>query len=521
MDITMNYYSSILIFGVILFGSVIFKLLGRLWWNPMKIQRLMRAQGVQGPSYNFIHGNTKEMYSKRIKAMAKPMQLSHRILPRVLPHILSWLNQYGRNYVQWFGAEAHLVITEPELIKEVLNNQHKSFPKAKLQGHIHKIFGNGLATAEGQKWVNSRKLAHFAFHGDNLKNMIPSMVQCAETMVEEWAHHEDKEIDVFKHFKVYTLDVISHTAFGSSYEQGRNVFQMLQRLCELSITNRYKVRLPVISKILKSKDDIEGQSLEKKMKDCFVEIIKAREEKLNNDEANDYGNDFLGLLVKAKNDPQDSQRISLEDVVDECKTFYFAGHETTNVLLAWTMFLLALHKEWQEKARNEVFDVFGHSNPTFEALPKLKTMGMIIHESLRLYPPAMTLLRKVEKETRLGRLVLPRGVQVVIPTAAIHHDEELWGRSVDDFKPERFSEGIAKATERNPGGGTYLPFGLGPRSCVGMNFALNEAKIAISMILQRFSFTLSPAYAHSPAMLLTIAPQHGLQLILHPLSTHQ
>lgn len=133
----------------------------------------------------------------------------------------------------------------------------------------------------------------------------------------------------------------------------------------------------------------------------------------------------------------------------------------------------------------------------------------------------MTLLRKVEKETRLGRLVLPRGVQVVIPTAAIHHDEELWGRSVDDFKPERFSEGIAKATERNPGGGTYLPFGLGPRSCVGMNFALNEAKIAISMILQRFSFTLSPAYAHSPAMLLTIAPQHGLQLILHPLSTHQ
>ena len=128
------------------------------------------------------------------------------------------------------------------------------------------------------------------------------------------------------------------------------------------------------SKILKSKDDIEGQSLEKKMKDCFVEIIKAREEKLNNDEANDYGNDFLGLLVKAKNDPQDSQRISLEDVVDECKTFYFAGHETTNVLLAWTMFLLALHKEWQEKARNEVFDVFGHSNPTFEALPKLKTV---------------------------------------------------------------------------------------------------------------------------------------------------
>lgn len=83
------------------------------------------------------------------------------------------MGKTGRNYVQWFGADAHLVITEPELIKEVLNNQHKDFPKAKLQGHIHKIFGNGLATAEGQRWVNSRKLAHFAFHGDSLKvNLI-------------------------------------------------------------------------------------------------------------------------------------------------------------------------------------------------------------------------------------------------------------------------------------------------------------------------------------------------------------
>lgn len=148
-------------------------------------------------------------------------------------------------------------------------------------------------------------------------------------------------------------------------------------------------------------------------------------------------------------------------------------------------------------------------------------MSMIIHESLRLYPPAMTLLRRVEKETRLGRLVLPSGMRVAIPTVAVHHNEELWGEDANIFKPERFSKGIAKATEKNSGGGTYLPFGLGPRSCVGMNFALNEAKIAISMILQRFSFTLSPTYTHSPALFLTVAPQHGLQLLLHPLPKHQ
>ncbi|XP_022149009.1 cytochrome P450 CYP749A22-like [Momordica charantia] len=205
---------------------------------------------------------------------------------------------------------------------------------------------------------------------ESLKNMIPVMIGCAETMIEEWKHYEGKEVDVFEHFKMYTLDVISHTAFGSSYKQGKNIFQMLQKLWDLSVKNGYKVRPPRISKILKSKDDIEGECLEKSMKDCFMEIIQTREAKLMNGEAEDYGNDFLGLLVKAKNEAEESHRISMDDVVDECKTFYFAGHETTNVLLAWTMFLLALHKQWQDKARNEVLKIFGDKNPTSEGLPK-------------------------------------------------------------------------------------------------------------------------------------------------------
>lgn len=131
------------------------------------------------------------------------------------------------------------------------------------------------------------------------------------------------------------------------------------------------------SKILKSKDDIEGERLEKRMKECFMEIIRGREEKLKNGEAEGYGNDFLGMLVKAKNEGEESERISEDVIVDECKTFYFAGHETTNVLLAWTMFLLALHKEWQEEARNEVLKVFGGNNPTLEGLPKLRTVRSI------------------------------------------------------------------------------------------------------------------------------------------------
>lgn len=255
------------------------------------------------------------------------------------------------------------------------------------------------------------------------------------------------------------------------------------------------------------------------MKDCFMEIIKAREEKFRNGETEGYGNDFLGLLVKAKNDPETSQSISVEDIVDECKTFYFAGHETTNVLLAWTMFLLALHKEWQEEARNEVLKVFGGNNPTLEGLPKLRTMTMIINECLRLYPPAMSVSRRAEKEVRLGSMVVPPTIMLTIPTVAVHHDTTFWGEDAREFKPERFSEGVGKATESNSA--AYIPFGLGPRNCVGMNFAMNEAKIAMSMILQRYSFSLSPAYAHMPVQFLTICPQNGVQVILNSITDHK
>ena len=143
-------------------------------------------------------------------------------------------------------------------------------------------------------------------------------------------------------------------------------------------------------------------------------------------------------------------------------------------------------------------------------------MNMIFNESLRLYPPVVTMERKIGREVRLGKHVLPANVEITIPCLALQHEPQIWGEDVLLFKPERLSEGVAKATKNNIA--AFLPFGLGPRSCVGSNFATMETKIALSMILQRFSFTLSPAYIHSPYRLLTVRPQHGVQVMLRSLS---
>lgn len=137
---------------------------------------------------------------------------------------------------------------------------------------------------------------------------------------------------------------------------------------------------------------------------------------------------------------------------------------------------------------------------------------MIINEVLRLYAPAASLVRRVAHKTRIGKYELPADMELHIPNLALHRSKEIWGDDAHLFKPERFAQGIATATRNNPM--AFLPFGYGPRTCVGLNFASNEVKIALSMILRCYRFTLAPSYIHSPISMLTTRPQNGVQILL-------
>ncbi|TYI92024.1 hypothetical protein E1A91_D02G037700v1 [Gossypium mustelinum] len=494
------------------------KLLYDYLWIPLRIQHMLNSQGIKGPPYRFIHGNNKEVTKMKQKALSKSVGLTDDLFPKVHPHFYTWTNRYGKNFVYWNGARAELVISEPELIKEVLKNSEQIFQKKQLSDIGMKFLGNGLIFIEGEKWAKHRKLANHTFHGESLKNMTPAIIASVETMLEKWNGQEGKEIEVYQEFRLLTSEVISRTAFGSSYLEGEKIFAMLDKSTIIVSQNLSKTRIPLISKLWKSADLLESEKLAKEIQDRLMKIVKKREDKAVNGEVHSFGNDFLGLLLNVYHDSDEKNRISLEDLVAECKTFYFAGQETVNSLLAWIVLHLAIHGDWQEKARREVVDIFGNQNPHLEGIAKLKIMTMIINEALRLYGPTGVLQRTVTREIQLGKLLLPANIDILPLNIGLHRDPHFWGNDVHHFKPERFAEGIAKAT--NYTAAAFFPFGLGPRSCVGMTFAMIETKIALSMILQRYTITLSPAYVHSPILILTLRPQNGIQVILEPIHSN-
>ncbi|KAK9932401.1 hypothetical protein M0R45_019640 [Rubus argutus] len=326
------------------------------------------------------------------------------VLSAVQPHIHSWTKSYGKNFLQWHGLQPALIITEPELCKEILNDKDRVYTKSKPNFHSKKLFGDGIIVAEGEKWSKLRTLSNHAFHGDSLKSMIPDIIASSEWMLEGWKKHEGKEIEVHEQFRL------------------RNNQKLLQ------------FRIPGISKVYKSSDEKESEKLEKGIHDSIIKIVKKREKEVVSGEEDSYGSDFLGMLLKAHYGANEKHRIS------ECKAFYIAGQETTNSLLIWTVFLLALHPDWQEEARKEVLKLFGKETPNPDGLAKLKTMSMIINASLRLYPPVIGVGRKVDMEVRLGNLIVPANVQLHISTLALHLEPQFWGQDVKLFKPERFSK---------------------------------------------------------------------------------
>ncbi|XP_010275244.1 PREDICTED: cytochrome P450 CYP72A219-like [Nelumbo nucifera] len=491
-----------------------------IWWRPKKLEQRLKQQGIKGHPYRLLFGNLREEMRLEKEAMAKPISLSHNIVPRVIPFVHQTIQNYGRMSISWFGRTPRVYITDPELIKEILFTKFGHFERPK-PNPLTKSFLRGLLSYEGEKWAKHRRLINGAFHLEKLKRMLPAFYASCSDLVTRWdsliASKGSCELDVQPELQCLTGDIISRAAFGSSYEEGRRVFQLLNEQLNLVIQSAMYYCIPGF-RFLPTKRNNRMKETRRELRTILEGIVSKREKVIKMGETTT--DDLLGLLLESNlKEIQEHGNLknvgmSIDEVIEECKLFYFAGQETTSVFLTWTMVVLSMHSEWQSRAREEVIQVFGKNKPDFDGLNQLKIVTMILYEVLRLYPPATIFGRHTYKEVRLGNICLPMGVHLSLPIILLHHSHELWGEDAQEFKPERFSEGVSKATKNQL---SFFPFSWGPRICIGQNFAMIEAKMALTLILQHFSFHLSPSYTHAPHTVASLHPQHGAQIILRKL----
>ncbi|KAL7129374.1 hypothetical protein ABFS83_13G062000 [Erythranthe nasuta] len=511
---------SILFVGLI---TVSLKIVNWVWLRPKKLELFLRKQGLNGNPYKLLIGDMKQLISVMEKEQTLSIQLSDHLPPHILPYYHQTRTKFGENSFIWFGPSPRLVIADPQLMKEILTKPDV-FQKPRPDP-IGEAIAGGLLLLEDDKWAKHRRIINPAFHMEKLKNMVPAIRSSCSNMVDKWealfSCSTDKspcvEIDVWPYLDNLSGDLISRVAFGSSHEQGGRIFELQKDQVKLVLEIMQFIFIPGW-RFLPTKANKRMKANAKEIESLLRGIIDQRQKAMEKGEVD--GDDLLSTLMKSnrreidENGSKKNMGMSIDEVIKECRLFYFAGSETTSLLLVWTMVMLSKHQEWQTRAREEVSQVFGNNEPTFDALNRLKIVTMILNEVLRLYPPAPVISRTPTKTVKLGDMILPLGVDLLLIIGLVHNDPKIWGDDVNEFKPERFSDGISSATK---GQFSFVPFSLGPRVCIGQQFAMIEAKIAMAMILQRFSFELSPSYLHAPFPILTLQPQYGARLLLHKL----
>ncbi|KAJ4778419.1 Cytochrome P450 [Rhynchospora pubera] len=498
-------------------------LISILWISPQKMKVKLERNGFSGPSPRFPYGNLFQMTKK--DTTSSPYLAAgtlHDIHAAVFPYFARWRKSFGNIFVYWLGTEPFLYIADPEFLKQVTAGiLGKQWGKPNVFKRDRKpMFGNGLLMVEGNDWTHHRHVISPAFSMTNLNTMIGLMEENTNKMLEQWTNlvlSGQREIDVEKHVIENAAEIIAKTSFGINEENGKKVFEKLRAMQAMLFKTNRLVGVP-FSKFLHLKQSYDAWKLGKEIDELLLAVIKSRRRRQRCSDAAQQENDLLGLMLAGCDEKATQERrLTTRELVDECKTFFFGGHETTALAISWTLLMLALHPDWQSTLREEVMEATQSSGElTSDLLSRLTKMGWVLNEVLRLYSPAPNVQRQAREDIRIasGDKVIPKGTNMWIDVVAMHHDPALWGPDVFQFRPERFADSIHGGCKQRMG---FLPFGFGGRICVGRNLTITEYKLVLCLILRKFQLSVSPAYQHEPKIMLSLRPANGIQLILTPL----
>ncbi|MGK7753972.1 MULTISPECIES: cytochrome P450 [unclassified Roseovarius] len=407
------------------------------------------------------------------------------------------------------GKRWHMVM-DPGAIREMLLERVDTYPKSLVTKNLLKpAIGESLFIAEGAHWRWQRRTAAPVFSHRNVMNLAPIMTAAAQRSADRVAQAGPRAIDMAADMVRTTFDVIADVTFSGD---GMFDADAVHRGIDAYISEAGKISLldvlgapdwvPRPGRLIFSRNAVGD------MRRIADEAIEARRQR-----GPDGVPDLLDLLMEGE-DPKTKRQMNTAELRDNLLTFIVAGHETTALTLGWSLYLCAFDQDVQDRARAELREVCGDGPVTGEHVENLPFMRQIIDETLRLYPPAGMVSRTAMANDTLCGREIRKGDTVILPIYALHRHHMLW-EDPDVFRPDRFAD--RKAVERY----AYLPFGDGPRICIGASFALQEAVIILGTLLNRFRFTPVAGRNPDPVMILTLRPEGGVWLEAEPVSAPQ
>ena len=423
----------------------------------------------------------------------------------VLPHfrkdpagyLLNVAREHGDLAYMRLGPQHAFVVSHPDAIRDILITHQGNFTKSRMLERAKVLLGDGLLTSEGEFHTRQRRLVQPAFHRDRLIRYSADMVSCAERVRDAWI--PGVELDMHREMTRLTLAIVGRTLFSADVssdadEIGRAMTQIFELFDTLLLPFSdwiQKLPIPPVRRFEKARD---------KLDQIVYGLIAERRTS-----GRDAG-DLLSMLLLAQ-DEDDEGQMTDKQVRDEALTLLIAGHETTANALTWTWYLLSQNPDVEARMHSEIDGVLGGKSPTFDDVAKLPYTTGVFAETLRLYPPAWAIGRRVKEQYAIGEYAIPPKSILLMSPWVVHRDPRWWPEP-ERFHPDRWRP---EEAEKRPKF-AYFPFGGGARVCIGERFAWAEGVLVLATLAQRWKMRLVPGHPVATQAVITLRPKYGMKM---------
>lgn len=409
----------------------------------------------------------------------------------------AWMAEFKTPFFRSF------MVNQPSLIDTVLKDRPDDFPKSDRVGEgLRPLLGNSVFLTNGETWKRQRRIIDPAFEGGRLRDTFPAMWDAAEAACDRIG---TGEVEVEEQMSHAAADVIFRTLFSIpiEHEVASAVFSQFREYQRTQPILNLAAFLP-LPRFVPRGHRRKTKATAKSIRGLITRLTAERMAAIDAGTAPDD----LATKIMTTTDPQTGETFSTAEMVDQVAIFFLAGHETSASALAWTLYLMALFPEWQERVAAEA-QVLGTCD--FRVMSKLRLSRDVFREALRLYPPVPMMVREAICPERFRDRDVPKGAQIVLSPWHLHRHERLWDNP-DGFDPGRWHTENGKRCQRE----AYMPFSAGPRVCTGAGFAMVEGPLLLSMLLKRVRVELVDGKEPVPVAFLTVRAKDGIHLRVSP-----